>query len=150
MYMKYLHKVHEIIHKFDNKDAAMLFVRIAVGVVFINAGWMKINNIDFVVQGFASIGFPAFLAYFVTYAEFIGGIAVLMGIFVRYFGIVLAIIMLVATFKAHWAQGFSLANGGYEYTFVLFFLALSLIATGAGKYSVAGCIRQWKENRKIS
>jgi putative oxidoreductase len=148
--MKYLHKIHEIIHKLDNKDAAMLFVRIAVGVVFINAGWMKINNIDFVVQGFASMGLPAFMAYFVTYAEFIGGIAVLIGIFVRYFGVILAIIMLVATFKAHWAQGFSLANGGYEYTFVLFFLSLSLIATGAGKYSVAKLLPKRKVDGVVS
>ena len=134
-------KIHECIERLHNPDLAVLLIRIALGVVFINAGWMKINNIDMVVGGFASIGIPMSLAYFVTYAEFIGGILLVLGVAVRYASIVLAIIMLVAT-KILFIKGFSLQGGGYEYVLTLFLAAASLVTTGSGAYSLA---RVWKK-----
>jgi len=129
-------KIQELVERLHNPDLASLFVRIALGVVFIYAGWFKVSNIDMVVGGFAQSGFPMFSAYFVAYAEFIGGILLVLGVAVRYVGIILAIIMAVALFKVHLAAGFSLQNGGYEYVFVLLLGALSLVTSGAGKYSV--------------
>ena len=139
-----MNKIHSLIHKFHNPDAAILFVRIALGAAFIHAGWLKLNDMDMVVQGFASMGMGAFFAYLVAYCEFIGGILVLLGLFVRYAGVVLAIIMFVAFAKVHLPNGFGMQNGGYEYVFVLFFLALAMLTHGAGKYSVAGCLRRNK------
>ncbi len=130
--MKILHKVMERLH---NIDKGALLLRIALGVVFINAGWIKLVNIDMVLGFFNHIGFPAWMAYFVAYAEFIGGIALILGLFTRYFAIVLAIIMAVAI-KTLWGQGFSLATGGYEYTFTLCFVCLAIMTIGAGKYSL--------------
>ncbi|TAK56850.1 DoxX family protein [Patescibacteria group bacterium] len=132
-----MNKINAYVERLHNPDLAILLLRIALGVVFINAGWMKITNIDMVITGFAQAGIPMVLAYFVAYAEFIGGIALVLGFAVRYFAIILAIIMAVAIFKAHLANGYSLQNGGYEYVLVLFLGAVSLVTSGSGQYSVA-------------
>jgi putative oxidoreductase len=121
---------------------ASLLLRIALGVVFIMNGWFKIAMGDFVIQGFAAIGIPAFLTYIVMYAEFVGGIALLVGIFVRPVALLLAFIMLVATVKVHLPMGFSMANGGYEYTLTLMLALLALASLGAGKYSLSRLIKR--------
>lgn len=129
--------VHSVLHKLYCPDTAKLFIRIALGIVFINSGWMKIQNIEFVIQGFSSIGIPVWLTYIVSYGEFIAGILVIAGLFARYAAVFISIVMLVATFKVHLPNGFSIANGGYEYTLVLLLLALSILMQGGGKYSIA-------------
>ncbi len=137
-----MNTIHKAIHKLHNPDLGILFLRVAVGIVFIHAGWGKVTDVASVAGFFGGIGIPAWLAYVVAYTEFIGGMLLVGGLFVRYAGILLAIIMLVATFKVHWANGFGLAKGGYEYTFLLFFLCLTIITSGAGKYSIAGLLKK--------
>jgi putative oxidoreductase len=137
-----MNKINAYVERLHNPDLAILLIRIALGLVFINAGWFKVTNIDMVVGGFAQSGIPAFLAYFVAYFELIGGVAIILGLATRYVGIVLAIIMAVAIYKAHWAAGFSLQTGGYEYVLVLLLGAVSLVTSGPGKYSLYGvCAR---------
>lgn len=132
--------IHRILHKLYCPNTAKLFIRVALGIVFINAGWLKIQNIDMVVQGFASMGIPEWLSYVVSYGEFTAGILMLIGLFARYAAVFISIVMIVATFKVHLPNGFSIANGGYEYTLVLFLIALSVLMQGGGKYSIARII----------
>lgn len=128
--------MHTFMHRFHNPDVAKLLLRIALGIVFIVAGWMKISNMEFVVTMFGTMGLPAFVAYVVSYGELISGIALLLGVFAMYAASFVAIIMLAATLMVHWPNGFSLANGGYEYTFVLLFIALAVITLGSGRYAL--------------
>lgn len=115
---------------------AKLVLRIALGIVFIVAGWFKLTNMEFVVGMFASMGIPAAIAYIVSYGEFIAGVAVLLGVFTSYAALFIAVIMLSASLIAHWPNGYSLANGGYEYTLVLMLVALALVMLGSGRYAV--------------
>lgn len=133
--------IHRVLHRFHNHDAGIFLVRLALAAAFIHAGWLKVTNIDMVVTGFASIGLTAFFAYLVAYCELIAGLAFLVGIFVRYAGVVTSIIMIVAISKVHLANGFGLQNGGYEYTLILLCLSLAMITFGAGAYSWARLLR---------
>ena len=128
--------IHTLIHKAHNPDLGVLLVRLALGLVFIHAGWFKLTNMDLVINAFAGVGIPAFLAYTVAYFELLSGLLMAVGIFVRYAGVIIIIIMSVAIWKAHWIHGYGLQNGGYEYALTLLILAISMITTGAGKYAL--------------
>ena len=134
--------LHTLVHRLHNPDAGILFIRIALAAVFIYAGWFKVHNMAMVVSGFGAAGIPASLAYFVAYAELVCGLLMLIGLFARYAGILLAIIMLVAIVKVHGANGFSLVNSGYEYVLVLLLASLSIVTTGSGAYSVARMLKK--------
>ena len=140
-----MNKIHELVHRLNNPDLGMLFIRLALAATFINAGWFKVSNLAMVVGGMGEAGIPAFLAYIVSFGELLGGIALLIGIFSRYAGILLSIIMAVALFMVHWANGYSVQNGGYEYVLVLLLGALAMITFGSGKYSLAGWLRSRKQ-----
>jgi putative oxidoreductase len=132
---------NSVMHRVHNPDLGLLFVRVAVGLVFIHAGWGKVTDIAAVAGFFGGLGIPAWLAYVVAYVEFLGGIAVVLGIFVRHAGILLAIIMLVAIWKVHWVNGLYAAEGGYESQLVLFLASLTLMTSGGGKYSLARLLK---------
>jgi len=48
----------------------------------------------------------------------------------------LAFAMLIAIFAVHFSKGFFLDKGGYEYALALFAASLSLLFSGAGRFSV--------------
>lgn len=118
-----------------------LLIRLGLGVVMIVHGMgkllgigpsaMPISDLAMTISG---LGFPATtaLAWLVALVEFGGGLLLVAGLFVRYAAIGLGINMLVATVLVHLPQGF----GGYEYTLVLFVMALSLVASGPGQLSL--------------
>lgn len=132
-----MHNVHALIHRLHNPDAGILFIRIAVGLIFLLHGWAKLQGMEGVIGFFASLGFPAFLAYFVAWSEVIGGLALIVGIFVRYVGILLGIIMAVAIIKVHIGNGYSVANNGYELALILMLGSFAITTFGAGAYSLA-------------
>jgi putative oxidoreductase len=124
-------------------DVGLLLLRIALAVVFIAHGGQKVfgwfggNGLEATVSGMTKGGIPTFLAYAAAFTEFFGGVAVLVGVLTRLASLGLAITMAVAMFKVHWANGFFLADKGFEYTFVLLFLSLALLLMGPGKLAIA-------------
>lgn len=132
-----MNKIHNFMHRLNNPDLARLFIRLALAAVFINAGWLKLTNMEAVIAAFGSMGISASLSVFVSYVEFLGGIAFGLGIFVRYFGVMIAVDMIVAIIKVHYVHGFSIAKGGYEFVLVLLLCSLAMVTMGAGKYSLA-------------
>lgn len=137
-----MEKIHELVHRLSNPNLGLLFVRIALGCSFISEGWMKINNLADLSNFFMSLGIPVALAYFVAYAEFIGGIFLIAGLFVRYIGIIFSVIMIVAIAKVHYVNGFSLLHGGYEYVFVLLMSSLALVVSGSGICSLKSLLKK--------
>ena len=126
-----------------NLDAALLVLRLVVGAVFVFHGAQKLFGAfgGPGIEGFAgylgSLGVPAPLAsaWLAALAEFVGGLALLVGYGVRIASLPLVATMLVASFTAH-AGKFSISAGGMEYTLVLATVALALGLTGAGSYSL--------------
>jgi putative oxidoreductase len=115
-------------------------LRIAVGVVFVYHGSEKIfvKGIGEVAGSFEQMGLPVPMvnAVLACAAEFLCGLALLAGFQTRLASIPLAFVMVVAFLTVHMKGGFSLANGGFEYVFVLFLACVALLFLGSGAASV--------------
>jgi putative oxidoreductase len=111
-----------------------LLARIAVGWVFVEAGWGKLHHLDKVAAFFADLGLPApgFQAHLVAGTEFAGGLLLLAGLLTRIASVPLSVIMVVAiaTAKREELHGFSDLIGFSEFLYLL--LLFWLIVTGPG------------------
>lgn len=134
--------VHRLLATDDGAGA--LALRIPVGIVFAAHGaqklfgWFGGYGLEGTGQFFASVGLnPGYLlALLAGLAEFFGGLALVAGLLVRPAAAALAFAMLVAIFAVHWGKGFFAASGGYEFALALFAASLSLLFSGAGRFSV--------------
>lgn len=83
-----------------------LVARLVVGEVFLMSGWGKLQNLELVTENFVGWGIPLpnILTPFVSGAEFICGILLILGLFTRLSAGILAVIMLVAIRSALWDQ----------------------------------------------
>jgi putative oxidoreductase len=122
------------------QDAAILLLRLGVGVVFIVAGWGKLTGIEGTIGFFGNIGIPApmIMAWVVALVEFIGGIMVLTGLYIRIPALLLAIVMLVAILTTKLDGPF----GPMRLDLMLMLMALSLALLNSGKYSVDNLINR--------
>ncbi len=114
-------------------DLALLLLRIALGVIFIAHGWDKIQNMQATIGFFATLGFGSFVAYLVAYVEFLGGLAVLLGVAMRQATLALAIVMVFAIYLVKAYKGLL---GGYEIDLMLLATALALAILGPGKWRI--------------
>src|SRR5204863_510301 len=64
----------------------------------------------------------------VAWGEFLGGVAVALGLFTRVAALGFIVLMVGAIATVHAPKGFSAAVGGYEYNFVLMLAAAALVA----------------------
>ena len=121
-----------------------VFVRLALGIPMLVSGIGKVFAVgpksmgisDF--AGFlASLGvpLPTISAWGVGFLELIGGVLLLVGLFVRVVGALVAVDMLVATVLAHLPSGYPVASNGIELTLTLTLIALALVASGPGTLS---------------
>lgn len=120
----------------------LLLLRIVVGAIFAAHGAQKI--FEFTIPGtigsFADMGvpLPEIAAPAVAFIELGGGILLILGLFTRVAGILLAGDMIVALVTVHLPAGLWVGEGGYEFVAVLGAAALALALTGAGRISLDG------------
>lgn len=118
----------------------LLVLRVVVGIVFIAHGAQKIfeYTLPGTIGSFAGMGvpLPEIAAPVVAFVELLGGILLVLGLFTRPVGILLAADMLVALVLVHLPAGIWVAEGGWEFVAVLGAAALAVAFTGAGKFSV--------------
>lgn len=122
-------------------DVAVLALRLALGVVLTYHGLQKIGE----VSGFAgfveSLGIPAptLIAYVVTYLEFLGGIALIIGLATRYVAALFVVEMVFTIVLVKLDVGLIAPDGagaGAELDTLILATALSLVFTGARRWSV--------------
>ena len=128
----------------NHSDYAAFILRLGLGVMFIAHGLLKV--LVYTLPGaagfFEQVGFPGWMAYFVTFAEIGGGVLLLAGIGVRTVSLALVPVLLGATF-VHFGSGwvFSNANGGWEYPAFLTLAAVVQALLGPGSYSLQNRFR---------
>ncbi len=112
-----------------------LFVRVALGIVFVASGWGKLHSLDDVTQYFGSLGIPAphAQAVFVSTVELLGGLAVLVGLGTRIAALFLIGVMAVAilTAKLPEVHGIAELAGTVEIAYLAAFTWLALAGAGA-------------------
>jgi putative oxidoreductase len=116
-------------------DLAILLLRIGVGIVFIHAGWGKLNGIEGTAGFFGNIGIPlpGIMAWVVAIVEFVGGLMVLTGTYIRIPALFLAIIMVVAIFTTKIGESF---GAPFRLDVMLLLTSLALFMLDSGKFSV--------------
>jgi len=119
---------------------AALVLRVALGAMFIAHALLKyyVFTLPGTAQFFQSLGLPAAAAYLTFWAELIGGIAILAGLFSRWVAAALLPVLLGAAW-AHAGNGwlFTAPNGGWEYPAFLVAAALAQALLGDGRYAVS-------------
>jgi putative oxidoreductase len=117
----------------------LTILRLVLGATFIAHGAQKLFVFGFagVTGGFAQMGIPmaGFFGPFVALVEFFGGIAIVLGLLTRLASLGLAVNMVVAMLAVHLKAGF-FNPGGIEFPLALFGMAVALMTTGAGAFSV--------------
>ena len=124
------------------KSPFLLAVRLYWGWQLVQSGWGKLHHLDRVTEFFASLNLPApgVTAHFVSGLELVGGIALILGLGARLFGLVLTVNMLAAYWTADrdaLTAFFSDPGKFYNadpYTFL--FAALMVLIFGAGLFSM--------------
>ena len=115
-----------------------LVVRVAIGWNLAVHGWGKVTRgPSAFVKAFTDIGFDPALPWVwsALVIEFFGGIAIVLGLFTRFFAAAAAIEMLVIT-AIYWKTGFSWLNRGYEYTLMWGLVCFAVALRGGGPYSL--------------
>lgn len=123
------------------RDVGLLIVRLVVGLVFVLVyGFMKISagpemwsGIGKTMEHLGVTFAPVFWGFMASFAEFGGGIFLVLGLFTRWAALMMAFTMLVAMLH-HFNAGDPMSTIAHPLELCALFLALFF--TGAGKYSV--------------
>lgn len=115
-------------------DAALLIMRLLVGLVFVTSGWNHAK--DPVTRG-KSIGFSPGFTRVLGIAELAGGLGVAFGVFTQLAALGLILVMLGAIQKKIfvWHTGFwGKHSDGWHYDLLFVAMGLVIATTNGGRY----------------
>ena len=115
-------------------DAALLFLRLLVGLVFVTSGWRHAKD---PVTRAKSIGMSPGFTRFLGIAELAGGLGVALGVLTQIAALGLILIMLGAIQRKIfvWKTGFwGKAADGWHYDLLFVATNLVIATTGGGRY----------------
>ncbi len=136
----------------DSSDVVPVVLRLTLAVVMFphgaqkTLGWFGGHGFKGTMQFFAKSGIPAPLALLAIMAEFLGSIGLALGLLTRLAALGIAVVMLVATLTVHRQHGFFMnwfgnqQGEGFEYHLLALGLAIALIVSGGGAWSLDALI----------
>jgi len=134
----------------DLRDGGIALLRVGVGAIFVAHGAQKLFVFGIPalagMLGQMGVPLPTLSALAVTAAEFLGGLALVAGLFTRWAALPIAFSMVVAAATVHLKNGFFLPNG-VEYVLALFLASVSLALTGAGAFSLDRILERRREEK---
>jgi putative oxidoreductase len=130
----------------------LLLLRIVVGGTMFSHGaqklfgWFGGHGLRGTAGFFGSLGWrlPLLMAFLAGLAE-ASGLAFAAGVLTPLAALGIAVVMLNAIIVVHWRNGFFNGNGGVEFPLVLATVAVSVAATGPGRFSIDRLIG-WDDN----
>ncbi len=132
-------------------DIGLLCFRVLMGLGLARHGYQKVfGDMDKFYQAVGNMGFPApvLFAWMSALTEFLGGLLLAIGLGTRISGIFVLFNMSVAAFIALGNASINMPNK--ELALVYWVMAITLILTGPGKYSLDQPIYQWWLQKKKS
>ncbi len=125
---------------YKNKSLGLLILRLFVGGIFIVHGTQKLMHMEDTINFFSQINIPSFFAWVVAIVETVGGVALILGMFVQYASVLLSIILVVAIVKVKWVFGGETILSKFaagEIDLALLGSCIALAFTGPGKMSLS-------------
>lgn len=125
-------------------DYGLMALRVMMGIILTYQGWLKITELGFAVGFFDKVGIPFAMVTgpFISMLEFIGGLALVVGLFVRYLGTLFVIQFLVAA-NVQWV----VLNTGYmgsRLVLIILFGVVMLSTNGGGALSLDRVFKRWE------
>ena len=132
-----------------NDDAALLVLRVLLGVVFFPHGMQKLFG-WFGGPGFSGMmdmfttkmAIPPIFAFLAIMAEGLGSLGLITGFLTRVAAFGITVNMIVAVYLLHWQNGFFMnwfgnqKGEGFEFHLLVIAIGIALMIKGGGKWSV--------------
>jgi len=117
-------------------DYLTLFGRIALSLMYLSSGWMKVGGYAATAQYMQSAGVPSGLLPLVIIVELAGGLGILFGCLTRWaaLGLALYTILAAALFHSHFADQNQMIHFWKNVSIMGGFLILA--AHGGGRFSI--------------
>jgi len=124
-------------------DITFLLLRVILAAVFIPHGLQKIVGFSAIMNAFTvQLGIPPVLAFCAILAETLGPLGLITGLLTRVAALGIAVNMVVCVYLNHWQNGFFMnwygnqKGEGFEYHILVVAIALALMISGGGKWSM--------------
>ena len=127
-----------------SQPVALLVMRLALGSIMTAHGYHKVfGGLHHHAQMVASLGLPAWLGYASAFAELLGGLLILFGLFTRAAAVFVFVDLFVAIWRVHLHNGLigSPDRPGFEFALACAALAFALIFFGGGPIAIDHVLR---------
>ncbi|HJT86204.1 MAG TPA: DoxX family protein [Bryobacteraceae bacterium] len=129
-----------------NSGVSLLLVRFSLGLDMFVHGFQKVTHVPATMRYFDGLSVPHFFAWLAIIAEFCGGLGLMIGLLSRIAAFGVGCTMVVAVFLRHLPYGYLMnwhgalpyGTEGYEYHTLAVAMALAVMISGAGAFSVDG------------
>ena len=129
------------------QDFLLLVGRVMIGWIYIQSGWRKLMDIPAFVQTMPRRDLPQFLGYVAPPVEFLGGLAIVLGLATRYAALVMLLFTIIATLSSHRWWNFPEAQQGNQHSHFFKNVTMMgglvlLFVTAGGRFSLDRLLRR--------